>query len=81
MAQISTIFLPGQQAALKQLLTKVKNKIRSLRKSEKSRKGRCLVKKAKNNFKLNPYNASKTLLDLKCYVNLKVGQEDLDQHK
>ena len=39
------------------------------------------MKKAKNDFKSNPYNAGKTLLDLKCYVNLKVKQEDLDKHK
>ena len=80
-AQIKTIFLPDQQTALEQLLVDVKNKIRSLRKSEKSRKRRWLVKKAKNDFKSNPYNAGKTLLDPKCYVNLKVDQEDLDQHK
>ena len=40
-----------------------------------------LVKKAKNDFKSNPYNNGKTLLDPKCYVNLKVKQGDLDQHK
>ena len=40
-----------------------------------------MVKKAKNDFKSNPYNAGKTLLDLKSYVNLKVKQGDLDQHK
>ena len=39
-AQISTIFLPDQRTTLEQLLTNVKTKIRSLRKSEKSRK-RC----------------------------------------
>ena len=32
-------------------------------------------------YKSNPYNAGKALLDPKCYVNLKVEQEDLDQHK
>ena len=80
-AQINTIFLPDQRTALEQLLTDVKCKVRSLRKSEKSRKQCWLVKKAKNDFKFNPYNAGKTLLDPKCYVNLKVEQEDLDQHK
>ena len=80
-AQIKTIFLPDQRTALEQLLTNVKYEIRSLRKSEKSRKRRWLVKKAKNDFKSNPYNAGKTLLDPKCYVNFKVKQEDLDQHK
>ena len=43
-AQIKTIFLPDQQTALEQLLANVKYKIRSLRKSEKSRKRRWLVK-------------------------------------
>ena len=80
-AQIKTIFLPDQRTALEQLLANVKYKIRSLRKSEKSRKRCWLVKKAKNDFKSNPYNAGKNLLDPKCYVNLKVKQEDLDQHK
>ena len=80
-AQIKTIFLPDQRTALEQLLANVKYKIRSLRKSEKSRKRRWLVKKAKNDFKSNPYNAGKNLLDPKCYVNLKVKEEDLDQHK
>ena len=78
---LQNIFLPDQWTALEQLLANVKYKIRSLRKSEKSRKRRWLVKKAKNDFKSNPYNAGKTLLDPKCYVNLKVKQEDLDQHK
>ena len=46
MAQIN-IFLPDQGIALEQLLTNVKNKIHSLQKSEKSRRRRWLVKKAK----------------------------------
>ena len=62
MAQINTIFLLDQQAALEQLLTVDKNKIYSLRKSEKSRKRCWLEKKAKYDFKSNPYNAGKTLL-------------------
>ena len=66
---------------MEQLLADFKYKIRSLRKSEKSRKRCWLVKKAKNDFKSNPYNAGKTLLDPKCYINLKVEQEDLNQHK
>ena len=80
-AQVNTIFLPDQQIALKLLLTNVKNKARSQCQSEKSRRRRWLVKKARNDFKANPYNAGRTLLDPKCYVNLKVEQEDLDQHK
>ena len=80
-AQINTIFLPDQWIALEELLTDVKNKICSLQKSKKSRRQRWLVKKARNDFKANPYNAGKTLLDPKRYVNLKVEEEDLDQHK
>ena len=79
--QVNSIFLPDQQIALEQLLTDVKNKICSLRKSGKRRRQRWLVKKAINDFKANPYNAGKTLLDPKCYVNLKVEQADLDQDK
>ena len=80
-AQISTIFIPDQRTALEQLLTKVENKIRSLRKLEKSCKWCWLLNKAKNDFKSNPYNVGKALLDPKGYVNLNVEQEDLDQHK
>ena len=79
--QINSTFLPDQQIALKKLLTNVKNKIRSLHKSEKSCRWHWLVQKARNEFKANPYNAGKALLDPKCYVNLKVEQADLDQHK
>ena len=80
-AQKNSIFLPDQQIALDQLLTDVKNKIIFLRKPEKSRRRHWLVNKPRNDFKANPYNAGKTLLDPKCYVNLKVEQADLDQHK
>ena len=80
-AQINIIFLLDQWTALQQLLTDVKYKIRSLRKSERSRKRRWILKNAKNDFKSNPYNAGKTLRDPKCYVNLKVEQEGLEQHK
>ena len=57
MAQINSTFLPDQQKALEKLLTYVKNKICSLRKSDKSRRQRWLVKKTRNEFKANPYNA------------------------
>ena len=50
-AQINSIFLPDQWIALEQLLTDVKNKIRSLRKTEKSRRRGWLVKKARNDLK------------------------------
>ena len=43
MAHIDSTFLPDQQISLEKLLTNVKNKIPSLRKSEESRRRRWLV--------------------------------------
>ena len=40
-----------------------------------------MLKKARNDFKRNPYKAGKSLLDPKCFVSLKVDQANLDQHK
>ena len=59
----------------------VRTKIRVFHKSEKSRKRRWQVKKAKTSFKTNPYNDGKTLLDPKNYTTLKVDQHLLDAHK
>ena len=81
MAQIKSASLSEQNAALTQLLINVKCKIRSLRKAEKTRKRRWLIKRTKNEFNVNPYKAGKNLLDPKCYCSLKVDQEVLDQHK
>ena len=81
LAQIKSSSLPDQQAALTHLLTNVKCRIRSLRKGEKTRKRRWLMKKAKNEFKVSPYKAGKNLLDPKCYCSLKVDQEIIDRHK
>ena len=66
---------------LTRLLINIRSKIWSLRKAEKTRKRRWLVKRAKNEFNVNPYKAGKNLLDPKCYCSLKVDQETLDQHK
>ena len=80
-AQINTIFKPDQQIALEQLLM-LKIKCVLCLSLGKVKKKKCwLAKKGRNNFKANPYNAGKTLLDPKRYVNLKVEQEDLEQHK
>ena len=81
MAQIKSASLPEQNAVLTQLLINVKCKILSLRKAEKTRKHRWLIKKAKNEFNVNLYKARKKLLDPKCCCSLKVDQEVLDQHK
>ena len=81
MAQIKSGSLPEQQAALTQLLISIKCKIRSLRKAEKARKRRWLIKRAKNEFNVNPYKAGKNLLDPKWYCSLNNDQETFDQHK
>ena len=80
-AQINNTFLADQRVDLEQLLPDVKNKFRSLRRSKKRGRRRWLLKNARNDFKSNPYNTGKTLLDPKCYSILKIGQVDLDQHK
>ena len=54
LAQIKSASLPEQNAALTQLLINVKCKIRSLRKAEKTRKRRWLIKRAKNEFNVKP---------------------------
>ena len=81
LAQIKSSSLPDQQAALTHLLTNVKCRIWSLRKGEKTGKRRWLMKKAKNEFKVNSYKAGKNLLDPKCCCSLKGDQETLDQRK
>ena len=47
-------------------------------KSEIGAEKRCrphwLLKKARKGFKSNPYNASKTLLDLKCFLTSKYNK-------
>ena len=73
--------MSAEQTALNQLLLEVRGKIRSLRKAEKSRKRRWLTKKARADFKSNPFKAAKNLLDPKSYCGLKVEQEILDKHK
>ena len=70
-----------QQAALTQLLITIKCRIPSLRKAEKARKSRWLIKRTKTEFNVNPYKAGKNLLDSKCYCSLNVDQETLYQHK
>ena len=40
-----------------------------------------LIKRAKNEFNINPFKAGKNLSDSKCYCSLKVDQETLDQQK
>ena len=81
LAQINSASLPEQKAGLTQLLINVRSKIQSLCTGEKTRKCRWLIKRAKNEFNVNPYKAGKNLLDPKCYCSLKVDQETLDQRK
>ena len=53
LTQINSVASPEQKAALTQLLLNVRSKIWSLRKAEKTRKHRWLVKRAKNQFDKN----------------------------
>ena len=70
-----------QKAALEQLLSQVKRKIKLLRRAEKGRKKRWKFKKAQAAFRSNPYRAGKSLLDPKCSTILQVEQFVLDSHK
>ena len=81
LAQINSASLPEQKAGLTQLLINVRSKIQSLCTGEKTRKCRWLIKRAKNEFNVNPYKAGKNLLDPKCYCSLEVEQKTLGQHK
>ena len=54
LAEIKSSSLPDQQAALTHLLTNVKCRIQSFRKGEKTHKCHWFLKKAKNEFKVNP---------------------------
>ena len=79
LAQIKSS-LPDQQAAFTHLFINVKCRIHSLCKEEYTCNHRWLMKKAKNEFKGNPYKAGNNL-DPKCSCSLRVDQETLDQHK
>ena len=80
LAQIKSS-LPEEQAALTHLLINVKRRNQSLYKGEKTHKCLWLMRKAKNEFKVNSYKAGKNLLDPKCCCSLKGDQETLDQRK
>ena len=71
-----------QKAALEQLLSQVKSKIKLLRRAENGRKKSWKFKKAQAAFRSNPYRAGKSLLDPKCSsTTLQVEQSVLDSHK
>ena len=79
--QIDSSICLEQKNALEQLLLQVKSKIRSFRRSEKTRMKRWLFKKAQTSFRNNPYQAGKALLDPKCKAVLRVDKATLDGHK
>ena len=79
--QIASMSNLVQKAALEQLLSQVKSKIKLLRRAENGRKKSWKFKKAQAAFKCNPYRAGKSLLDPKCSTTLKVEQSVLDSHK
>ena len=81
LAQINSSPFPEKKKALDHLLLHIRSRIRSLRKTDKCRKRRWLLKKTRNVSKHNPYKAGKSLLDPKCFVYLKVDQTTLDHYK
>ena len=80
-SQISATCIPEEQAGLTLLLSQVKGKIKSLRRSERSRKKRWKVKQTRSAFRNDPYKAGKDLLNPKCTSTLHVDQASLDNHK
>ena len=66
--QIASMSNLVQKAALEQLLSQVKSKIKLLRRAENGRKKRWKFKKAQAAFRSNPYRAEKSLLDPNCSI-------------
>ena len=81
LAKISMSANPQETASLEDLLSPIRQKIKTLRRGEKQRKKRWRFKKAQSLFKQNPYKAGKELLDPKSNVCLSVSKELLDKHK
>ena len=81
MAQISSASNPSQHAALQELLSATKEKIRVMRRAERHCRKRNEFKKGQAAFTANPYAAGKALLDPKCKATLRVDQRSLDEHK
>ena len=69
-SQISATCIPEEQAGLTLLLSQVKGKIKSLRRSERSRKKRWKIKQTRSAFRNDPYKAGKDLLNPKCTSNM-----------
>ena len=63
------------------LLESVKLKLRNLRKGESKRKKRWKAKKAFQDFKKNPFQAGKDVLDPKCQAKLECTRAVLDAFK
>ena len=63
------------------LLESIKVKLRNLRKGESKRKKRWKAKKAFKDFKRNPFQAGKDVLDPKCQTKLECTRAVLDAFK
>ena len=81
MAQISSSSNSSQHAALQELLSATKEKIRVMRRADRGCRKRSEFKKGQAAFRANPYAAGKALLDPKCKATLRVDQRSLDEHK
>ena len=69
------------RSSLLQQLNTVKEKIKHLRKGERSRKNRWKRKKALSSFAKNPYFAGKEILNPRCSSQLKVSKSEMDDFK
>lgn len=80
-SQVESCMCPLHKEGLLQLLSVTRAKLRSFRKSEKSRIRRKKYKEAQLSFKKNPYLAGRSLLDPKVSAFLKVSKSELNQYK
>ena len=81
LARLSLTANPQERTGLEDLLKPIKEKLKTLRRSEKHRKKRWLFKKAPSSFRSNPYQAGKDLLDPKSNLGLCMAQAALDEYK
>ena len=70
-----------EKEGLYSLLESVRVRLRNLRKKENKRKKRWKAKKAFRDWKRNPFQAGKDVLDPKCDTNLKCTRSVLDAFK
>ena len=80
-SQMNSASDPSIKQSLLPLLDHVKQKLRSHRRGETSRKRRWKIKKANQAFLKNPFQAGKKVLDPDCNIQLQCQQTILDGFK